>query len=119
VRVVFGSGDKVQFVEVNPATGAKKSIKIWNYASRFGNAMFDHASKIILIPGAAGFEAWTLQGDGEPRKTFDLVLADNDSYAVVLPNGFMRVLRAARSCCVSDRSKGVHSPYGGTAPLRS
>jgi hypothetical protein len=39
----------VQFVEVNPTTGAKESIKIWNYASRFGNALFDLSSKIILI----------------------------------------------------------------------
>jgi hypothetical protein len=87
LRAVFGAGDKVQFVEVDPATGTKESIKIWNFASRFGEALFDPSSKLLLIPGAFGFEAWKLPGEGDPTKEFDLVLADDDTFAVLLPNG--------------------------------
>jgi hypothetical protein len=87
LRTVFGAGDKVQFVEVDPATGAVESIKIWNFASRFGEALFDASSGLLLIPGASGFEAWKLSGEGDPTKEFDLVLADDDTFAVLLPNG--------------------------------
>jgi hypothetical protein len=87
VRVVFGSGDTVRFVEVDPTSRATKSIWLRNFASRFGKALFDPSSGLILIPGASGFEAWKLPGEGEPRKEFDLLLADDDTFAVLLPNG--------------------------------
>jgi hypothetical protein len=88
VRVLFGAGDTVRFVEMDPTTGASKVIWLRNFASRFGKALFDPSSGLILIPGASGFEAWRLPGEGEPRKEFDLLLADDDTFAVLLPNGF-------------------------------
>jgi hypothetical protein len=87
VRIVFGAGDTVRLVEADPSTGNTKAIWIRNFASRFGKALFDPSSGLILIPGASGFEAWRLPGEGEPKKEFDLLLADDDTFAVLLPNG--------------------------------
>lgn len=87
VRVIFGAGDTVRFVEVDPTTGGTKAIWLRNFASRFGKALFEPSSGLLLIPGASGFEAWKLPGEGEPRKEFDLLLADDDTFAVLLPNG--------------------------------
>ncbi len=119
VRVVFGAGDTVQFVEVDPSTGATKAIWIWNFASRFGKALLDQSSGIILIPNAAGFEAWMLPGEGEPRKKFDMVLADDDSFAVLLPNGLYAGSPGCESFLKLTDKSGTLVPAAILAPWRN
>lgn len=87
LRVLFGSGDTVRFIEVDPTSGATKAIWLRNFANRFGKALFDPSSSLLLIPSASGFEAWMLPSEGEPSKKFDLLLADDDTFVVLLSNG--------------------------------
>jgi hypothetical protein len=91
-HVLYGAGDSISLVEVDLASGrgsdkAKtKKTKEWKFASRFGKSLCDHKSGYLFVPNASGFEVWRIWQE-KPTKRFDLVLGEDDKYAVLLQNG--------------------------------
>ena len=90
--LLYGAGDTIALaaVELVPRQNWDQAkvnpIKIWKFASRFGNALCEHQSGALFVPNASGFEVWSIWGE-DPIKRFDLVLGTGAQYAVVLPSG--------------------------------
>jgi len=84
--ILYGAEDSLSLVAVNLGSGEQKPIKAWRFPARFGKALCDHNSGTLFIPTAAGFEVWSIW-NGKPTRRFDLVLGDEDQYAILLPNG--------------------------------
>jgi uncharacterized caspase-like protein len=84
--ILYGAEDSVNLVSVDLVSGGQKPIKAWHFPGRFGMAICDHKSGTLFIPTAAGFEVWSIWNEN-PSKRFDLVLGDDDQYAILLPNG--------------------------------
>jgi len=85
--VFYGAGDSLALDSIDLSSGQVQRKQTWTYASRFGEALFDDESGRLFMPTASGFEVWNIFGSAVIAKQFDLILGEDEQYAILLPNG--------------------------------
>jgi len=86
-RVLYGSSGRVCLQEVELGSGETRLVQAWTFGSQFGIASADADSGQLFIPGASGFDVWSVWREQAPSKSFEVILGELDEYAILLPNG--------------------------------